>query len=320
MNKFNFKEKKDTRSGFGDALTQLGQENENVVALCADLTGSLKMNDFAKNHPERFFQTGIAEANMTGLAAGLALSGKIPFIGTFAVFAAGRNYDQIRLALAYSYTNVKIAASHSGISVGEDGASHQMIEDLAMMRSLPNMVVINPCDYNQTKAATLAAAEYFGPVYLRFGRPKVPVFMPNNIDFKIGKAITLNEGTDLTIIATGHPVWETIEAAQELEKQGISVEIINIHTIKPIDSAAIIASAKKTGAVLTVEEHSILGGLGDAVAHVLVQNFPVPMEYIGINDTFGESGKSNQLYEKYGLTPQNIVNKALNLLERKNNK
>lgn len=317
MNKINFKEKKDTRSGFGDALTQLGKENENVVALCADLTGSLKMNDFKKNYPERFFQTGIAEANMTDMAAGLALSGKIPFIGTFAVFAAGRNYDQIRLSLAYSFTNVKIAASHSGISVGEDGASHQMIEDIAMMRALPNMVVINPCDYNQTKAATIAAAKYFGPVYLRFGRPKVPVFMPENQEFVIGKAVHLNQGKDITIIATGHPVWQAVEAAKELENQGISVDLINIHTIKPIDSEAIIASAKKTGAVLSVEEHSVLGGLGDAVAHVLVRNHPVPMEYVGINDTFGESGTMETLFEKYGLTSKNIVNKAINLLEKK---
>lgn len=317
MDKISFKEKKDTRSGFGDALSQLGKENENVVALCADLTGSLKMTDFKNNYPDRFFQTGIAEANMTGIAAGMALSGKIPFIGTFAVFAAGRNYDQIRLSVAYSFTNVKIAASHSGISVGEDGASHQMIEDIAMMRALPNMVVINPCDYNQTKAATIAAAKYYGPVYLRFGRPKVPVFTPENQEFVIGKAVHLNQGKDITIIATGHPVWEAVEATNMLEKQGVSVDLINIHTIKPIDSEAIIESAKKTGAVLTVEEHSILGGLGDAVAHVLVRNYPVPMEYVGINDTFGESGTKDNLFEKYGLTPENIVNKAKKLLDRK---
>ena len=317
MIKLNYKEKKDTRSGFGEALAILGEQNPDVVALCADLTGSLKMNEFAKKHPERFFQTGIAEANMTGIAAGLALSGKIPFMGTFAVFAAGRNYDQIRLTVAYSNTNVKIAASHSGISVGEDGASHQMIEDLAMMRSLPNMVVINPCDFNQTKAATLAAAAYEGPVYLRFGRPKVPNFTPENQEFVIGKAVKLNEGNDITIIATGHPVWQALEAAKELEDKGISVDLINIHTIKPIDKEAIIKSAEKTGAVLTVEEHSIFGGLGDAVANVLVRNYPVPMEYVGINDQFGESGTAEELFEKYGLTPENIVNKALKLLERK---
>ncbi len=317
MIKLNYKEKKDTRSGFGEALAILGEQNPDVVALCADLTGSLKMNEFAKKHPERFFQTGIAEANMTGIAAGLALSGKIPFMGTFAVFAAGRNYDQIRLTVAYSNTNVKIAASHSGISVGEDGASHQMIEDLAMMRSLPNMVVINPCDFNQTKAATLAAAAYEGPVYLRFGRPKVPNFTPENQEFVIGKAVKLNEGNDITIIATGHPVWQALEAAKELEDKGISVDLINIHTIKPIDKEAIIKSAEKTGAVLTVEEHSIFGGLGDAVANVLVRNYPVPMEYVGINDQFGESGTAEELFEKYGLTPENIVNKALKLLEQK---
>ena len=317
MINLNYKEKKDTRSGFGEALAILGEQNPDVVALCADLTGSLKMNEFAQKHPERFFQTGIAEANMTGIAAGLALSGKIPFMGTFAVFAAGRNYDQIRLTVAYSNTNVKIAASHSGISVGEDGASHQMIEDLAMMRTLPNMVVINPCDFNQTKAATLAAAAYEGPVYLRFGRPKVPNFTPENQEFVIGKAVKLNEGNDITIIATGHPVWQALEAAKELEDKGISVDLINIHTIKPIDKEAITKSAEKTGAVLTVEEHSIFGGLGDAVANVLVRNYPVPMEYVGINDQFGESGTAEELFEKYGLTPENIVNKALKLLERK---
>ena len=317
MTKLNYKEKKDTRSGFGEALAILGEQNHNVVALCADLTGSLKMGDFAKKYPERFFQTGIAEANMTGIAAGLALSGKIPFIGTFAVFAAGRNYDPIRLSVAYSNTNVKIAASHSGISVGEDGASHQMIEDLALMRALPNMVVINPCYFNQTKAATLAAAAYEGPVYLRFGRPKVPNFTPENQDFVIGKAVKLIEGNDITIIATGHPVWQAVEATKELENKGISVDLINIHTIKPIDKEAIITSAKKTGAVLTVEEHSVMGGLGDAVANVLVRNYPVPMEYVGINDQFGESGTAEELFEKYGLTSENIVNKAIKLLERK---
>jgi len=317
MKSFKYTEKQDTRSGFGAALDELGEKNENVVALCADLTGSLKMENFAKNHPERFIQTGIAEANMIGLAAGMATSGKIPFAGTFAVFAAGRTYDQIRLSAAYSNKNVKIAASHSGISVGEDGATHQMVEDLALMRALPNMVVINTCDYNQTKAATLAAAEYYGPVYLRFGRPKVPNFTPANQKFEIGKAVILNEGTDVTLIATGHPVWETIEAAELLEKEGISVEIINIHTIKPIDEEAIIKSAKKTGAIVTVEEHSIYGGLGDAVANVIVRNNPVPMEMVGMNDTFGESGTTEELFEKYGLTAKNIAEKAKLVLQKK---
>jgi transketolase len=317
MKKFTYTEKKDTRSGFGDALTQLGESNKDVVALCADLTGSLKMSEFAKKYPERFVQTGIAEANMIGIAAGMATSGKIPFAGTFAVFASGRTYDQIRLTVAYSNKNVKIAASHSGISVGEDGASHQMIEDIALMRSLPNMVVINPCDYNQTKAATLAAAEYVGPVYLRFGRPKVPNFTDENQKFEIGKAVTLNEGTDITIIATGHPVWQAVEAAQMLEDKGISVELINIHTIKPIDKEAIIKTAEKTKAVLTVEEHSIYGGLGEAVANVIVHNNPVPMQFIGIQDTFGESGTTDELFEKYGLTAQNIYSNAIKLLERK---
>ena len=317
MKKFTYTEKKDTRSGFGDALTQLGESNKDVVALCADLSGSLKMSEFAKKYPERFVQTGIAEANMIGIAAGMATSGKIPFAGTFAVFASGRTYDQIRLTVAYSNENVKIAASHSGISVGEDGASHQMIEDIALMRSLPNMVVINPCDYNQTKAATLAAAEYVGPVYLRFGRPKVPNFTDENQKFEIGKAVTLNEGTDITIIATGHPVWQAVEAAQMLEDKGISVELINIHTIKPIDKEAIIKTAEKTKAVLTVEEHSIYGGLGEAVANVIVHNTPVPMQFIGIQDTFGESGTTDELFEKYGLTAQNIYSNAIKLLERK---
>jgi len=316
MKDYKYSEKKDTRSGFGDALTELGKKNQNVVALCADLIGSLKMGDFAKNHPDRFVQTGIAESNMIGMAAGLATSGKIPFAGTFAVFASGRTYDQIRLTLAYSNKNVKIAASHSGISVGEDGASHQMIEDLALMRVLPNMVVINPCDYNQTKAATFAVAEYVGPVYLRFGRPKVPNFTDENQKFEIGKAVVLNEGTDLTIIATGHPVWQAVEAAKMLEKKGVSVDLINIHTIKPIDKEAIIASAKKTGAVLTIEEHSIFGGLGDAVANVLVHEHPVLMDMVGINDEFTESGTIEDLFEKYGFTAENIFDRAMKLKSR----
>lgn len=306
---------KDTRSGFGVALDELGASNPNVMALCADLTGSLKMNNFAKNYPQRFVQIGIAESNMIGIAAGLALSGKIPFAGTFAVFAAGRTYDQIRLTAAYSNHNVKIAASHSGVSVGEDGASHQMIEDIALMRSLPNMVVINTCDFNQTKAATIAAANYFGPVYLRFGRPAIQNFTPADQKFEIGKAVKLNDGKDITIIATGHMVWQAVLATAELQKQGISVDLINIHTIKPIDEQAIVESAKKTKAIITVEEHSIFGGLGDAVANVVVHNCPVKMKMIGINDHFGESGTTEQLFEKYGLTSQNIVNQAKILLK-----
>ena len=316
MKNIKYTEKKDTRSGFGDALTELGKTNPNVVALCADLTGSLKMGDFAKKYPERFIQTGIAEANMIGVAAGMATSGKIPFAGTFAVFASGRTYDQIRLTAAYSNKNVKIAASHSGISVGEDGASHQMIEDIALMRALPNMVVINPCDYSQTKASTLAAAEFYGPVYLRFGRPKVPNYMANQ-KFEIGKAIVLNEGTDVTIIATGHPVWESIEAAKLLSEKGISVDLINIHTIKPIDAEAIIKSAKKTNAIVTVEEHSIYGGLGDAVANVLGHSYPTAIEMIGMKDVFGESGTKEDLFEKYGFTPENIASVAERVIKRK---
>jgi len=317
MKELKYTEKKDTRSGFGDALTELGAKNPNVVALCADLTGSLKMTEFAKKYSDRFIQTGIAEANMIGVAAGMATSGKIPFAGTFAVFASGRTYDQIRLTAAYSNKNVKIAASHSGISVGEDGASHQMIEDIALMRALPNMVVINPCDYNQTKAATLAVSDYEGPVYLRFGRPKMPVYTPVNQKFEIGKAVIMNEGTDVTIIATGHPVWEAAQAAVILSKKGISVDLINIHTIKPIDIEAIIKSAKKTNAVVTVEQHSIYGGLGDAVANVLAHNYPTQMEMVGIKDTFGESGTMEDLYKKYGLTSENIVEAAEKAIQRK---
>lgn len=317
MKLFKYKEKKDTRSGFGKALEILGEKNSKVVGLCSDLTGSLKMTNFAKKYPKRFFQIGIAEGNMIGIAAGLANSGKIPFAGTFAVFATGRTYDQIRMSVAYSNKNVKISASHSGITVGEDGASHQMNEDIALMRALPNMVVINPCDYNQTKAATFAAAEYKGPVYLRFGRPKVPNFTEETQKFQIGKAVQLNQGKDVTIIATGHPVWQSIEAANLLEKKGVSVDLINIHTIKPIDKEAIINSAKKTGAVVTIEEHSIYGGLGEAVANVLVHNYSVPMQIIGIEDTFGESGKPEELYKKYGISAEKIVEKTKNLLQKK---
>lgn len=308
---------KDTRSGFGDGLTELGQKNENVVALCADLTGSLKMNAFADNHPERFFQVGIAEANMMGMAAGMTIGGKIPFTGTFANFSTGRVYDQIRQSIAYSDKNVKICASHSGLTLGEDGATHQILEDIGLMKMLPGMTVINTCDYNQTKAATLAIADYHGPVYLRFGRPKVANFTPENGEFKIGKAVLLQEGTDVTIIATGHLVWEALEAAKTLNEKGISAEVINIHTIKPLDEEAIIKSAKKTGCVVTAEEHNFLGGLGESVARTLSLNHPTPQEFVATNDTFGESGTPAQLLEKYGLNAENIALKAEAVIKRK---
>ena len=309
--------KKDTRSGFGVAMTELGVKNENVVALTADLAGSLKLNDFEKAYPERFVQVGIAEANMIGIAAGLATAGKIPFTGTFANFSTGRVYDQIRQSVAYSYKNVKICASHAGVTLGEDGATHQILEDLGLMRMLPGMVVINPCDFNQTKAATLAIAEYEGPVYLRFGRPVVPIFIPEDMPFEIGKAIVLSEGTDVSIFATGHLVWEALEAAKALEAEGISAEIINIHTIKPIDEAAILASVQKTGCAVTAEEHNIYGGLGDAVGGVLLRNHPVPQEFVGVQDSFGESGTPEQLMVKYGLKAANIVAAAKLAISRK---
>lgn len=309
--------KKDTRSGFGDGLTQLGRTHKNVVALCADLVGSLKMNDFIKENPERFFQVGIAEANMMGIAAGLTIGGKIPFTGTFANFSTGRVYDQIRQSIAYSHKNVKICASHAGVTLGEDGATHQILEDIGLMKMLPGMVVINPCDYNQTKAATIAIADHYGPVYLRFGRPKVANFTPEDQKFEIGKAIILQEGTDVTLIATGHLVWEALKAAEELNEKGISAEVINIHTIKPIDEEAIVSSVKKTGCVVTAEEHNYLGGLGESVARVLAQNHPTPQEFVATQDTFGESGTPDQLMEKYGLNSKAIVNSALKVLERK---
>jgi transketolase len=317
MKKYTYTEKKDTRSGFGAGLSELGASNPNVVALCADLTGSLKMDAFAKSHPERFIQVGIAEANMMGIAAGLTIGGKIPFTGTFANFSTGRVYDQIRQSIAYSGKNVKICASHAGLTLGEDGATHQILEDLGLMRMLPGMVVINPCDYNQTKAATIAIANYEGPVYLRFGRPTVPNFTAPDQVFEIGKAVMLNEGKDVTIIATGHLVWQAIEAAEELEKQGISAEVINIHTIKPIDEAAIIKSLQKTGCVVTAEEHNRLGGLGDAVAQVLSKNLPSIQEYVAVDDSFGESGTPDQLMKKYGLDSKNIVEKAIKAINRK---
>ncbi|GGE24574.1 transketolase family protein [Psychroflexus planctonicus] len=308
---------KDTRSGFGVGLAELGMSNPNVVALCADLTGSLKMDEFKANHPERFFQIGIAEANMIGIAAGMTIGGKIPFTGTFANFSTGRVYDQIRQSVAYSGKNVKICASHAGITLGEDGATHQILEDIGLMKMLPGMTVINTCDFNQTKAATLAIAEHNGPVYLRFGRPKVANFTPENQTFEIGKAIHLQDGTDVSIIATGHLVWEALEAAKTLNEAGISAEVINIHTIKPLDEEAIIASAKKTGAVVTAEEHNFLGGLGESVARTLAMHHPTPQEFVATQDTFGESGTPAQLMEKYGLSAASIVEKAKKVVKRK---
>ena len=308
---------KDTRSGFGAGLTELGKTNDNVVALCADLTGSLKMNDFKDNHPNRFFQVGIAEANMMGIAAGLTIGGKIPFTGTFANFSTSRVYDQIRQSIAYSNKNVKICASHAGVTLGEDGATHQVLEDIGMMKMLPHMTVINTCDYNQTKAATLAIADHIGPVYLRFGRPKVPNFTKENQDFIIGKAVHLKEGNDVTIIATGHLVWEALEAAKKLNDQNISTDIINIHTIKPLDKEAILKSVKKTKCVVTAEEHMLNGGLGDSIAQLLAKELPTPLEMVGVNDTFGESGTPRQLMEKYGLTSSDIINAVKKVLERK---
>ena len=316
MKKYTYTEKKDTRSGFGAGLAELGRTNPNVVALCADLIGSLKMEKFIEENPERFFQIGIAEANMMGIAAGLTIGGKIPFTGTFANFSTGRVYDQIRQSIAYSGKNVKICASHAGLTLGEDGATHQILEDIGLMKMLPGMTVINTCDYNQTKAATIAIAAYDGPVYLRFGRPVVPVFMPEDT-FEIGKAIQLTEGTDVTIVATGHLVWEALQAAEALEDQGYSAEVINIHTIKPLDDAAILKSVMKTGCVVTAEEHNILGGLGESVARLLTTQLPTPQEFIGTNDTFGESGTPAQLMEKYGLNDKAIVAAVLKVLKRK---
>lgn len=317
MKKYTYTESKDTRSGFGAGLLEAGQKNENVVALCADLIGSLKMNDFIKAYPERFFQIGIAEANMMGIAAGLTIGGKIPFTGTFANFSTGRVYDQIRQSIAYSGKNVKICASHAGLTLGEDGATHQILEDIGLMKMLPGMTVINPCDYNQTKAATVALVDHEGPVYLRFGRPVVPNFTPADQKFEIGKAVMLNEGTDVTIVATGHLVWEAIQAGEELEKLGINAEIINIHTIKPLDEDAILKSVTKTGCVVTAEEHNRLGGLGDSVAQLLAQKLPTPQEYVAVNDSFGESGTPAQLMEKYGLNAANIVNAVRKVITRK---
>jgi len=310
-------EDRDTRSGFGDGLQELGQENENVVALCADLTGSLKMNAFEKENPDRFFQVGIAEANMISIAAGMTIGGKIPFTGTFANFSTGRVYDQIRQCVAYSGKNVKICASHAGLTLGEDGATHQILEDIGMMKMLPHMTVINPCDYNQTKAATKAIADMDGPVYLRFGRPKVPNFTPENQKFEIGKAWKIAEGSDVSIFATGHLVWKAIEAQAILAEKGVSAEIINIHTIKPLDADAILASVNKTGCAVTAEEHQRNGGLGDSVAQTLVLNNPAPIEMVAVNDSFGESGTPEELLEKYGLSTESIVEAALKVIARK---
>ncbi len=308
---------KDTRSGFGDALYELGLQNQEVVALCADLTGSLKMDKFAKSFPGRFVQVGIAEANMMGIAAGLAIGGKIPFTGTFANFSTGRVYDQIRQSVAYSNLNVKICASHAGITLGEDGASHQIMEDIALMKALPNMTVINPCDYNQTKAATFAIAQMHGPVYLRFGRPKVPNFTPADAPFEIGKAILMREGTDVTIFATGHLVWKALEAAAQLASLGVDAEVINIHTIKPLDNDAVMESIMKTRCAVTAEEHQIFGGMGETIAGFLSRNFPTPIEMVGMHDLFGESGTPEELLEKYGMGTKDIVNAAELVLARK---
>jgi len=317
MKKYTDSGKKDTRSGFGAGLTELGQTNPDVVALCADLTGSLKMDEFKANHPERFFQVGIAEANMIGMAAGMTIGGKIPFTGTFANFSTGRVYDQIRQSVAYSHKNVKICASHAGVTLGEDGATHQILEDLGLMKMLPGMTVINTCDYNQTKAATIAISKHQGPVYLRFGRPKVANFTEEDQNFEIGKAVHLLEGNDVTLVATGHLVWEALQAAEQLHAQGISADVVNIHTIKPLDDAAILASVAKTGCVVTAEEHNYLGGLGESVSRVLAQNSPCPQEFVATNDTFGESGTPEQLMEKYGLNAEAIVKAALKVIGRK---
>ena len=317
MRKFTYTELKDTRSGFGDGLTELGRKNKNVVALCADLTGSLKMNQFKKENPNRFFQVGIAEANMMGIAAGLTIGGKIPFTGTFANFSTGRVYDQIRQSIAYSGKNVKICASHAGLTLGEDGATHQILEDIGLMKMLPGMTVINTCDYNQTKLATIKIADHQGPVYLRFGRPKVPNFTKIDEKFDIGKGILLSEGKDVTIVATGHLVWESVLAGQKLSDLGISAEIINIHTIKPIDEAIILNSIKKSRCLVSAEEHNYLGGLGESISRVLTKNDPVPQEFVATNDTFGESGSPSKLMDKYGLNSKAIISAVEKVLSRK---
>ena len=308
---------KDTRSGFGEGLTELGRKNPNIVALCADLTGSLKMQDFKKENPERFYQVGVAEANMMGIAAGLTIGGKIPFTGTFANFSTGRVYDQIRQSIAYSSKNVKICASHAGLTLGEDGATHQILEDIGLMKMLPGMTVINPCDFNQTKLATIAISKLEGPVYLRFGRPKVPNFTDEKSTFEIGKGLLLKKGSDVTLIATGHLVWEALQAAEEIKKQNIDVEVINIHTIKPLDTKIIIDSVKKTGCLVTAEEHNYIGGLGESISGMLSKKHPTPQEFVAVNDSFGESGTPNQLMEKYGLNKKTIIHKIKKVINRK---
>jgi len=310
-------DKKDTRSGFGEGLLEVGQNNEAIVALCADLTGSLKMDMFAKSFPNRFFQMGIAEANMIGVAAGMTIGGKIPFIGTFANFATGRVYDQIRQSVAYSNKNVKICASHAGITLGEDGATHQILEDIGMMKMLPNMTVINTADFNQTKAATIAIAQHEGPVYLRFGRPKVPNFTPKNQKFEIGKAITFKTGKNVTIFATGHVLWKALEAANILSEQNIDAEVINIHTIKPLDEKTILQSAEKNKCVVTAEEHMVAGGLGETIAALLARNIPVPIEMVAVKDSFGESGTPNELMKKYHIDTPDIISATLKVISRK---
>jgi transketolase len=314
---FTIQENKATRDGFGDGLYEVAQQNNQVVGLSADLLDSLKMGKFKKEFPERFIQVGIAEANMMGIAAGLTIGGKIPYTGTFANFSTGRVYDQIRQSIAYSGKNVKICASHAGLTLGEDGATHQILEDIGMMKMLPHMTVINPCDYNQTRAATIAIAEHHGPVYLRFGRPSVPEFTPKDQVFEIGKAILMNEGSDITIIATGHLVWKSLEAAKLLKEKGISAEIINIHTIKPLDEEAVLDSVSKTKCVVTAEEHQYYGGLGESIAGLLGRRMPLPLEIVAVNDSFGESGKPDELMKKYGLDTPNIVDAALRALRRK---
>ncbi|MBC7743487.1 MAG: transketolase family protein [Flavobacterium sp.] len=317
MKKYNYSEKKDTRSGFGAGLVEAGKRNTDVVALCADLTGSLKMDSFQKEFPDRFFQVGIAEANMIGIAAGMTIGGKVPFTGTFANFSTGRVYDQIRQSVAYSNKNVKICASHAGLTLGEDGATHQILEDIGLMKMLPGMTVINPCDFNQTKAATIAIAEFKGPVYLRFGRPAVPVFTDPDQKFEIGKAWMVNEGKDVSIFATGHLVWKAIEAGEKLAAMGIDAEIINIHTIKPLDERAVLNSVAKTGCVVTAEEHNRIGGLGDSIAQVLSRNNPLPQEYVAVDDSFGESATPDQLMIKYGLESNDIVKAVQKVIGRK---
>lgn len=317
LDQFAVSGKKATRDGFGDGLLEAGRRNPDVVALCADLVGSLKMDDFIKEFPSRFFQVGIAEANMMGIAAGLATGGKIPYTGTFANFSTGRVYDQLRQSIAYSEKNVKVCASHAGVTLGEDGATHQILEDIGLMKMLPGFVVINPCDYNQTKAATIAIAEHRGPVYLRFGRPGWPVFIPENMPFEIGKALLMQEGTDVTIFATGHLVWKAMEATRQLAGQGVSVELINIHTIKPLDEEAILDSVRKTRCVVTAEEHQIAGGMGESIAQLLARRMPVPMEFVGVNDQFGQSGKPEELLDKYGMSAAHVADAVHRVLRRK---